>query len=509
VTVDIEDFERHLSEVDARAIGRGQPLFAGREPALCARAPGRLDVMGGIADYSGSLTLELPIAEAAYVVVQKTGGANVRIVSAGFGSDPAPLRDVCFPAADLGRACTSYADARAYFRQDAKHAWAAYVVGSLVALRVELGVELFTGLDILVASRVPEGKGVSSSAAIEVASFRALSALGGVDIEPSRAAILCQRIENLVVGSPCGVMDQMTSSCGSEGQLLPLLCQPATLESRFPVPRGLSIWGIDSGLSHQVSGADYTEVRVAAFMGYTMIARSLGLAISPGPRPGQVQIEDSVYRGYLANVSVESFERQHAARLPERMSGEEFLREYGGIIDPITTVIPSSSYRVRAATAHPIHEHARVTEFRDLMRRGPAGEVAPRLGELMYRAHDSYGACGLGSTGTDRLVELVRAAGVAQGLYGAKITGGGSGGTVAVLGASTAKPAMLAVARQYAQETGHAPYLFSGSSCGAAEFGIAHLEQSGGAYRVRRPADRAENSDAKQAVLPPGSKGSS
>jgi L-arabinokinase len=509
VTVDLEEFERHLSEVDARASARGQPLFTGPEAPLCARAPGRLDVMGGIADYSGSLTLELPTAEAAYVAVQRTGGSDVRVVSAGFGTDAPPVRDVRFPAAELGQACSTYADAHAYFRQRAEHAWAAYVAGSLVALRVELGIELFTGLDILVASRVPEGKGVSSSAAVEVASFRALTALAGVRVEPSRAAILCQRIENLVVGAPCGVMDQMTSSCGSEGQLLPLLCQPATLESRFPVPRGLSIWGIDSGLRHQVSGADYTEVRVAAFMGYTMIARSLGLPISSGPRPGQVRIEDSVYRGYLANVSVESFERQHAARLPERMSGDEFLREYGGIVDPITAVIPSSSYRVRAATAHPIHEHARVTEFRELMQRGPAGEVAPRLGELMYRAHDSYGACGLGSTGTDRLVELVRAAGVAQGLYGAKITGGGSGGTVAVLGASTAEPAVLAVARQYAQETGHSPYLFSGSSCGAAEFGIAHLERIGGGYRVRRPADRAETSDGSRAVTPPAAKGSS
>jgi galactokinase len=505
VTVDLDDFERHLSEVDARSRAGGKPLFAGREPPLCARAPGRLDVMGGIADYSGSLTLELPTAEAAYVAVQKTGGADVRIVSAGFGSDPAPVRDVSFSAAELGRACTTYADAQAYFHRHAEHAWAAYIAGSLVALRIEFGVELFTGLDILLASRVPEGKGVSSSAAVEVASFRALTALAGVDVEPTRAAILCQRIENLVVGAPCGVMDQMTSSCGSEGQLLPLLCQPATLESRFPVPKGLSIWGIDSGLRHQVSGADYTEVRVAAFMGYTMIARSLGLPISSGPRPGQVRIEDSVYRGYLANVSVDSFERQHAARLPERMSGEEFLREYGGIIDPITEVIAGSSYRVRAATAHPIHEHARVTEFRELMQRGPALEVAPRLGELMYRAHDSYGACGLGSTGTDRLVELVRAAGVAQGLHGAKITGGGSGGTVAVLGASTAEPAVLAVARQYARETGHAPYLFSGSSCGAAQFGIARLERSGGAYRVRRAE---EASDATRAVLPPGSKGS-
>jgi galactokinase len=492
MTVDLEAFERHLAELETTALGSA-PLFTAKRPPLLARAPGRLDVMGGIADYSGSLTLELPIAEAAFVAVQSTDSGQVRLVSAGFGPERAPLRDLALSVAELRRAGRSYADAHAYFHAEPARTGAAYVAGSLVALKLELGVDAVgTGRDILVASSVPEGKGVSSSAAVEVASFYALSALAGVEVDAIRVAILCQRIENLVVGAPCGVMDQMTSSCGSEGQLLPLLCQPAQLESRFPIPSDLAIWGIDSGLRHQVSGADYAQVRVAAFMGYTIIARALGLPIDPGPRPGKVLIQDAVYRGYLANVSVESFERQHAARLPERLSGEAFLREYAGIIDPITDVDPAASYRVRAATAHPIHEHVRAGKFRELMRSasststGPRSELGARLGELMYRAHASYGACGLGSSGTDRLVELVRSAGLAQGLYGAKITGGGSGGTVAVLGSSSADAAVLAIADQYAQETGHRPHVFSGSSAGAGEFGVARLERKSGRWRVVR-----------------------
>jgi galactokinase len=488
MTADLEAFERHVGELDAKLSAAAVPLFTGSEPPLCARAPGRLDVMGGIADYSGSLTLELPTAEAAFVAAQRTPGSRVRIVSAGFGSDRAPLRDVSFDAAELRRACTSYGDARRYLGADRENAWAAYVAGALVALRLELGAELDSGLDVLVASSVPEGKGVSSSAAIEVASFGALSALAGTEVDPVRAAILCQRIENLVVGAPCGVMDQMTSSCGSEGQLLPLLCQPATLERRFPITPGLAIWGIDSGLRHQVGGADYTEVRVAAFMGYTVIARALGLPVRPGAEPGKVEIDDALYRGYLANVSVESFERDLVGRIPESISGDDFLQDYLGIVDPITRVVPQRSYRVRAATAHPIYEHARCREFRELMQSGQGSLAGPRLGELMYRAHDSYGACGLGSTGTDRLVELVREAGPHRGLYGAKITGGGSGGTVAVLGVSEAARALGTVVQRYAEETGHTPHVFSGSSPGAAEFGIARLARAGGRWRVERRA---------------------
>ena len=94
--------------------------------------------------------------------------------------------------------------------------------------------------------------------------------------------------------------------------------------------------------------------------------------------------------------------------------------------------------------------------------------------ELMYQSHASYSACGLGSAATDRIVELARAEGPGQGVYGAKITGGGSGGTVAILGRRDAGPVVARVADEYARETGHQPYIFSGSSPGSAGFG--HLK---------------------------------
>ena len=97
------------------------------------------------------------------------------------------------------------------------------------------------------------------------------------------------------------------------------------------------------------------------------------------------------------------------------------------------------------------------------------------LGELMYQSHQSYSACGLGSEGTDRIVELVRRAGISRGLYGAKITGGGSGGTVAVMGHVGAGEAIEEVAARYEREMGHKPHLFTGSSPGALAFGHYRL----------------------------------
>jgi len=93
------------------------------------------------------------------------------------------------------------------------------------------------------------------------------------------------------------------------------------------------------------------------------------------------------------------------------------------------------------------------------------------VGELMYESHESYSSCGLGSRGTDLIVSLVRAEGPSKGMYGARITGGGSGGTVAVLGRSDAYPAIRRIVDAYEKQTGYRPCVFSGSSDGASKFG--------------------------------------
>src|SRR5688572_28979581 len=131
-----------LCDVLAECACSGDPAIAGLfdtgQPLLLARAPGRLDVMGGFADYSGSLTLELPLREAAYVAVQRRSEPWVEVVSAGFGPCAGPRRHARFELGELERHCRSYADAREYFARDPRRAWAAYVLGALVALRVEL-----------------------------------------------------------------------------------------------------------------------------------------------------------------------------------------------------------------------------------------------------------------------------------------------------------------------------------------------------------------------------------
>ena len=426
---------------------REQCLFERGASLSIARAPGRLDVMGGIADYSGSLVLQRPIAEATWAAVQRLDRPVLEIVSVGRPPCTIPLRELT-PDGEP----SSYDAVRRFFAHG-PFPWAAYVGGVVPVLARERGLPLTSGARIVIVSHVPEGKGVSSSAAVETATMSAVAAAFGLRLEPRDLAILCQTAENRVAGAPCGVMDQMTCVFGDEHALLALLCQPAELQSAVPVPDDLEIWGLDSGERHAVGGSDYGAVRTGAFMGLRILSEYVSV-------PGE----------YLANIESEEFEKALVRHLPEEMSGDEFLARYGRTADTVTAVDGGRRYQVRAPAAHPVHERRRAETFRRLLLE--SGENAHReLGKLMYESHASYGMCGLGSTGTDRLVALVRAEGVAAGLYGARITGGGSGGTVAVIGSRDAAPAVARVADAYEQQTGYRPHVFAGSSPGVMAFG--------------------------------------
>jgi galactokinase len=468
---DVERFIQTINTLDQSDVAAARSLFDDTEEIIITRAPGRLDVMGGIADYSGSLVLQLPIREAALVALQRTIEPSLRVVS--FGAE-ANQRAAVFtmPLADLDRdgEPVDYQTARDYFQREAQTRWAAYAAGAFLVLMRERGVRFKRGARILIDSSVPEGKGVSSSAAIEVAVMQAVVAAFDVKIDARETALLCQMVENMVVGAPCGVMDQMTAACGEANRLLALLCQPAELQGTVAIPDDLAVWGIDSGIRHSVSGADYGSVRVGAFMGYRMMAALAGLQVEATNETGRVRIIDSRWDGYVANVTPSEFEEHYRGGLPERINGGEFLARFRGTTDAVMRVDSARDYAVRQPTAHPIYEHFRVRAFAELLTNAASERRGELLGELMYQSHASYTACGLGSAGTDRLVAMVREAGTARGLYGAKITGGGSGGTVAVLGRRDAQTAVTEIAAAYADETGRPPQVFTGSSPGAAAF---------------------------------------
>lgn len=444
-------------------------FLAAGEPVVIARAPGRLDVMGGIADYSGSLVLEMPLACATLAIAQKQTVARLDVLSVRGGESfrfDIELGELLTGALRTPEALASW------FAERPAERWAAYVVGSVYRCLTLAGVgELRWGLRLFITSDVPEGKGVSSSAALEVAVMAATAACFDLEIEAAEMAAACQWAENHIAQAPCGIMDQMTSVLGRRDRLLRLRCQPALVEGYVDVPDGYRFYGIDSGILHAVTGADYGTVRTAAFMGYRIIADIAGLnVVADGSR---VRVDDDRWHGHLANIAPDEFTAHFLDRLPEQMRGAEFIARYGGITDTVTRVEAARWYPVRQATSHPVFECDRVGRFAELLATGlEQRDVAETTGALMLHSHESYGACGLGSDGTDRLVELVMEAGPERGLFGAKITGGGSGGTVAILGTDEARGVVHQIAREYERETGRVACVFDSSGPGAEEIGV-------------------------------------
>ncbi|MFL6216181.1 MAG: galactokinase family protein, partial [Blastocatellia bacterium] len=167
---DVERFIQTINTLDQCDVAAARTLFDDESEIIVTRAPGRLDVMGGIADYSGSLVLQMPIREAALVALQLTIEPSLHVVS--FGAE-ANHRAPSFtmPLAEFERdgEPLDYKTARDYFHCEPQTRWAAYAAGAFLVLMRERGVGFDHGARILIDSSVSEGKGVSSSAAIEVA----------------------------------------------------------------------------------------------------------------------------------------------------------------------------------------------------------------------------------------------------------------------------------------------------------------------------------------------------
>ena len=348
-----------------------------------ASAPGRLDLLGGVADYSGALVLEVPTYRSVEVVA--TPHANFAV---------GPVEMTTDDMASLAR--LGYEEVRralAPFPQ-----WTHYVIGvALVLLRrgiVQPGPVRFD-----ITSDLPASAGVASSAALEVAVARALAP----EVEPLRLASLCQEAENHVVGAPCGVMDQVAVAAGRPGSLLPVLCRPATLRPMVPLAPALDVAGWPTGTQHEVSGLPYRRARAASFMGKRIVEDARGRSwswISELPAP-------------------------EVAQLPDALEGSAFLDRWDRIGDELTSVDPDECYPVRAATAFGVEEHERSGRALHALRCADPAALSP----LMRASHAAYTAMGLGHPVADAVVGEALAR---PGVFGARSSGGGCGGTVVV-----------------------------------------------------------------------------
>jgi galactokinase len=283
----------------------------GGEPAVRAQAHGRVNLLGEHTDYSEGLVLPAAIPQQTSVAMRSAPSAPSVVYSANLDAESELVPGVV-PQAVFAR----------------------YVHGCLEEVRARCG-EL-PELQIHVQSEVPIGVGLSSSAALEVATLRALRTLLALDIDDVEIARLGQRAEIVHAGVRCGILDQMACSLLVPGQMLYL--DTRTLErSQMPLPEGAELLVVDSGVSRSLAASKYNErrdecERAAKLLGVATLRDCIdpGAAMSlPAPldqrarhvisenaRVRAAQGVDASAFGALMNASHKSLSEDYAVSTP-------------------------------------------------------------------------------------------------------------------------------------------------------------------------------------------------
>ncbi|HEY6291731.1 MAG TPA: galactokinase [Terriglobia bacterium] len=297
-----------------------------------------------------------------------------------------------------------------------QHRWSDYAFG--VAAMLEQAGHGLRGANLLILGQVPIGAGLSSSAAIEVATGFALLENSGLAVDRVELARLCQRAENDFVGMRCGIMDQFISCCGRAGQSLMLDCR--SLEYRLvPLPSDISLVICNSMVKHELANGEYNRRRAECEAGVRRLAQDLP----------QVRA--------LRDVTLADLDR-YGRDLPEV---------------------------VYKRCRHVVSENARVLEAASVLERGDVAAFGDLMGESHRSLRDDYE---VSCAELDLLVEL--ADGFA-GTFGARMTGGGFGGcTINLVQSARVEDFTGAVARGYQEKTGRAPEIYVSTAAeGAAE----------------------------------------
>jgi galactokinase len=359
-----------------------------RKPKWIAAAPGRVNVIGEHTDYNDGFVL--PMAIERYTVIAaapaKNGAAKIELLSPlGDGAVTVDLTQPLKPAA--------------------KGTWSNYPVG-VIAGFVGRGAKP-VGFDALIHSTVPLGGGLSSSAALEVATATLLEAITGLKLDPVDKALLCQKAEHDYAGMPCGIMDQFISVMGKQDHLLLLDCRSRKTELIPMTDPSKALLIINTNVKHELTGGEYAKRRAQCEQAANILSLpSLRDATADMLMRARGKMEDVVFR-----------RARHVIGEIERT--------------------PHAAEAVRASNW-------------------------TTVGQLMYASHDSLrDDYEVSCPELDAVVEIAQVIGPKGGVIGCRMTGGGFGGcAVAMVNADAVAAISDRIASEYERRTKIKPTLF-------------------------------------------------
>lgn len=362
-------------EIASQTVADFKKLFV-TEPQWIAAAPGRVNIIGEHTDYNDGFVMPMAIERYTVAAAAPSSNAGQITLRSTTSKEPVTL-NLNQPVKPLG-----------------KGVWANYPAG-VIAGFLARGQKL-PGFDVLIHSNVPLGGGLSSSAALEVATATLLEIITGHKLDPVDKALLCQKAEHDYAGMPCGIMDQFISVMGKEGHLLLLDCRSRKPELVPMTDPTVGVLIINTNVKHELTGSEYPTRRKQC----ETAAKALGLASLRDATPEKLELG----KGKLEEVV---FRRAHH-------------------------VIGEIERTVKAA------KEIRASNW-------------PAVGQLMYASHYSLkNDYEVSCPELDAVVEIAKGIGMSGGVIGCRMTGGGFGGCAIALVKKDAENALRsAVMQQY------------------------------------------------------------
>ncbi|MDC0225155.1 galactokinase [Deltaproteobacteria bacterium] len=353
----------------------------GDRPTHLIKAPGRVNLIGEHTDYNGGFVLPLALEEALWIAVRPRKDQAVILHSLDY--DDSTEVNLSKPQLHL-------------------KGWHEYLSGVIWVLQEENWH--LNGWEGVMSGNVPQGAGLSSSAALEIALIRAFSEVSGISWEPILSAKLAQRAESEWVGVNCGIMDQLISACGVYGHTLFIDCRNLNIQ-QVPLPQGLRLMILDTKTRRGLVDSHYNERHSQCKEASTILGKSL-----------------------LRDATI--FE-----------------------LDDQSTGMESLLYR---RAKHVITENERVLHAVDAM----YSNDHYHLGQLMYDSHKSLrDDFEVSNSSLDAMVECAL---TAPGCLGARMTGGGFGGcVVALITAEKEKDFVNCISKCYSNKTNQDPQIIS------------------------------------------------
>ncbi len=359
-------------------------------PTIRSRAPGRIEFIGNHTDYNGGMVMGVAVDKGISIAASPRADNTIRMATS-HGDAPT--------SADIANIQPLAGDA----------SWCNYILGVVKAMQDE-GMKTPHGFDIFVDSDLPSGAGLSSSAALELSTGWALSAMFKFPLDKATLARVGRKAENTFVGMPCGILDQGVSAFGEKDAIVRIDCAKENFTT-IPMPKGLRFWVFNTMEKHNL---------------------------------------------------VESL---YATRHKECMDAFDLLREAGCEAENLAAVAPDFVRKAKLPATlemralHVCEEHRRVIAMGKALEAGKVSE----MGRLLCASHRSSST--LFENSTERLDALVEILGATQGVVGARLTGGGFGGAAMALtldsfGEEQARTVCDAFEKQFGQR----PSVFSAAA---------------------------------------------